>query len=44
MNLLLETGLAFCEICDNYTDFVFCNECEEDSCSICLDAYGCENV
>jgi hypothetical protein len=42
MNLLNEIGLAFCDICDNYTEFVFCKECEEDSCSICLDAYGCE--
>ena len=44
MNLLLETGLAFCEICDNYTESVMCVECQEESCSICLEAYGCENI
>lgn len=44
MNLLSEIGLAFCEICDNYTESVFCNECQEESCKICLDAYGCENI
>jgi hypothetical protein len=44
MNLLNEIGIAFCDICDNYTDSVMCSECSEESCSICLDAYGCENV
>jgi hypothetical protein len=43
MNLLNEIGIAFCDICDNYTDSVMCSECSEESCSICLDAYGCEN-
>ena len=44
MNLLLEIGIAFCDICDNYTDNRVCDECDENSCVICLDAYGCENI
>ncbi len=40
---LLELGIAMCDICDNYTDSVMCDECQEESCAICLDAYGCEN-
>jgi len=41
---LSELGISMCEICDNYTPSVMCNECQEDSCEICLDAYGCENI
>lgn len=41
---LKELGLGFCDICDNYTPRVECDECLEDSCEICLDAYGCENI
>jgi hypothetical protein len=41
---LKELGIAMCDICDNYTPSVMCNECSEESCEICLDAYGCENI
>jgi hypothetical protein len=40
MNLLNETGIAFCEICDNYTPRVYVEEFAQECCEYCFEAYG----
>lgn len=37
LNVYVETGLAFCEICDHYTNHI---EVDEDlECEVCLLSY-----
>lgn len=39
---LSEIGIAFCEICDNYTREIECPKCGVGQCENDLSAYGCE--
>ena len=41
MNLLNnKTGIAFCEICDNYTPRLWVDEFAQECCELCYNAYG----
>lgn len=33
--------IQFCELCDNYTEADYCQECGEEVCVSCHTAYGC---
>lgn len=35
-------NIQMCELCDNFTDFDYCEACGEDVCQICQNAYGCD--
>jgi hypothetical protein len=36
---LADSGIMFCELCDNMVHTFYCDSCGEDVCSICHDAY-----
>ena len=40
MNLLNNTGVAMCEICDNYTPRVYVEDFQQECCEYCFEAYG----
>ena len=35
--------LQFCEIDENYTEHDYCHACDENTCQLCHNAYGCPN-
>ena len=38
-NPLFTNTVSYCDLCDNYTHWVWCDYCAEDVCTICHDAY-----
>lgn len=41
---LIDAGVVKCELCRNHTPAMWCEECEENECQYCLEAYGCERL
>jgi hypothetical protein len=37
-------GFYNCELCESITPRGFCEECQESTCELCLEAYGCDPV
>jgi len=31
-----------CPLCDNVTPAYYCEDCEQNHCQYCFDAYGCD--
>lgn len=39
---LADFDLYNCPLCDNVTPNMWCDDCEQNHCQYCFDAYGCD--